>query len=63
MNWTIAIIVIALVIVGIAIVSISQSSEKKAEPTVQYTKPIGPTQEYPYRLDSQEVDSKDGNKE
>lgn len=53
----ILIIVILLLLVG-AISYYLISVEEEAKPTIQYTKPIGPTQEYPYRLDSKLLETR-----
>ena len=44
-----------LILVGAVAYYLVPTKENKAEPTIQYSEPIGPTQEFPYRLPSRSI--------
>lgn len=48
-------IILLLVLIGSIIYYLMPEKEIKAVPTIQYTKPIGPTQEPPYTLESEVI--------
>lgn len=50
-------IIIFLLIVGVIAYVYWNKEEQKPVPTIQYTKPIGPTQQPPYRLPSNIIEA------
>lgn len=60
MNW----LIILLVVLALGIIFVVNyrevQTELTAKPTIQYTKPIGPTQTYPYKLSSSPIGNNHG---
>jgi len=59
-TWVYVVLILLLFVASAYYLYPKQEVNPQTEPTIQYTKPIGPTQEPPYKLPSKLIEVSNG---